>query len=221
MSYNRCPQGWASSPSFGVLALKLTFSTESREAFLHKFPEYRRMKLFQAKMEDFLEWFQDDGRVLSPKKFGEDTHFALLHYVFFCLQEVGLKISTHKMGIMKQKFGFLGVEYSLEGHSIPAERLSAFKTWAVPTNMGILNSRLSTLAYYSPYLPYLKQIAFPLLQLAKAEKYVWTQLEAEAWGDLMFTLTFATTLTTSESIRTGKNRVAAISSMKKPTRYHE
>ena len=33
------------------------------------------------------------------------------------------------------------------------------------------------------------------MQLAKAEKFIWTKLEAEAWGDLMFTLKFATTLT--------------------------
>ena len=30
MSFNRAAQGWTSSPFFGVLALKLTFSSESR-----------------------------------------------------------------------------------------------------------------------------------------------------------------------------------------------
>ena len=130
----------------------------------------------------YLHWFQEDGGIFSPIRYGEDSHFALLHYVFFCLQEVGLKISAHKMGVMRLDFEFLGIGFSAAGHSIPRERLSAFKTWAPPSNMGILNSRLSTLSYYSSYLPYLKQIAMPLVQLAKADKFVWTKLESEAWG---------------------------------------
>ena len=196
MSYNRAPQGWQSSPFYGVLALKLTFSAESREKFLETFPEYRQWEIFQINFETFQTWFQDDGLLLSPFKYGVDGHLALLKYVFFCFQHVGLKISTHKMRVMQPDFEFLGVWYSIFGPSIPSERLSAFKTWSPPTNMGILNSRLSTLAYYSPYLPYLKIIAQPLLQLAKSDKFVWTKIHAQSWGDLMFTLNFATTLTT-------------------------
>ena len=51
------------------------------------------MKIFQADLAKHLHWFQDDGGVFSPIEYGEDSHFALLHYVFFCLQQVGLKIS--------------------------------------------------------------------------------------------------------------------------------
>ena len=95
------------------------------------------MKLFQVKMETFLSWFQDNGSITSPKRYGIDSHWALLHYVFFCLQEVGLKVSTHKMGFLLEDFELLGVRYSAKGHSIPSERLSAFQTWVTPSNMGI------------------------------------------------------------------------------------
>ena len=120
MSFNRAPQGWASSPFFGILALKLTFSPESKQVFLKKFKKYRKMKLFQVKQETFLSWFQDDGSITSPKVYGIESHWALLHYVFFCLQEVGLKVSTHKMGFLLKRFQTLGVEHSTDGHSIPS-----------------------------------------------------------------------------------------------------
>ena len=116
---------------------------------------------------------------------------------FFCLSEVGLKISLHKLRVMQEKFDFLGVQCDATGHSNPTEKLSAFQSWSAPSSLGALNSRLSTLAYYSNYLPYLKKIAIPLLHLAKSDKFIWTKIEAEAWEDLMFTLKFPCTLTTA------------------------
>ena len=63
--------------------------------------------------------------------------------------------------------------------------------WPRPQSCGELNSRLSCLNFYSKYLPFFKPIAFPLLQLAKSEKFVWTNLEERAWAELKFLLKFS------------------------------
>ena len=83
------PQGWQSYPFFGVLALKLIFSPESKAIFLEKFPKYSQMKIFQPDLAKHIHWFQDDGGVFSPIKYGEDSHFALLNYVFFAYSRLG------------------------------------------------------------------------------------------------------------------------------------
>ena len=74
---------------------------------------------------------------------------------------------------------------------IPKKKLSAFEQWPRPESSREVNSRLSCLNFYSKYLPYIKQLAFPLLALAKAERFVWTDLEERAWNELKFLLKFA------------------------------
>ena len=194
MSFDRCPQGWKSSVFYGVLCVKMTFSKESLREFLKKFPKYRSCRIFEDHLGHYIIFFVDDGLLLSPKSFGIEEHFALLHFVFWCLQQAGLKISLHKTKFLMTKFKFLGVWYDTEGHSIPPERINTFRSWPAPTNLGSLNSRLCSLSYYNNYLPYLKIVGAPLFRLAKSNKFVWGEMEQQAWSELMLVLDLAVTL---------------------------
>ena len=100
---------------------------------------------------------------------------------------VNLKVDLNKCSFLVQQVKFLGIHINTNAnvHSIRENKLSVFKTWQVPTSLGSLNSRLSSLAYFNKYLPLLKLIAAPLLVLAKQNVFKWEQIHEESWSELM------------------------------------
>ena len=109
---------------------------------------------------------------------------------------VNLKVNLNKCSFLVQQVKFLGIHINTNAnvHSIPENKLSVFKTWQVPTSLGSLNSRLSSLAYFNKYLPLLKLIAAPLLVLAKQNVFKWEQIHEESWSELMYSLNFSVQL---------------------------
>ena len=57
---------------------------------------------------------------------------------------------------MKDTLKYLGIELNVNDnfHSIPEDKLSVFRQWSIPDSQGALNSKLSSLSFFSKYLPY-------------------------------------------------------------------
>ena len=193
-SFNRLPQGLSISPFYSVLGTSLSFSLEGLKLFLEKFPEYQKEEVFNiSDINKLVLFYVDDGLVYSKKSLGWKSHFLIVKYVLFTFELVGLKIKLEKCEFLVSETKFLGLFLNTEEniHYIPQKKLSAFCAWPSPDSQGELNSRLSCLNFYSKYLPYIKQVTFPLLELAKADKFIWTDLEEKSWSELKFLLKFS------------------------------
>ena len=197
LSYNVLAQGHRESPFFSTVATKLTFSQEGLKLFLQEHPGLQNEPVFQVSdPSSFCIFYIDDGLFYSKKSLGWKAHFHLVHYALWSFQMVNLKVNLNKCSFLVQKVKFLGTHINTNAnvHSIPENKLSVFKTWQVPTSLGSLNSRLSSLAYFNKYLPLLKLIAAPLLVLAKQDVFKWEQIHEESWAELMYSLNFSVQL---------------------------
>ena len=172
----------------------MSFSLEGLHLFLEKYPEYKNEEVFQVTdISKLVIFYVDDGLVYSQKSLGWKAHFLIVKYVLFTFELVGLKIKLEKCEFLVRETKFLGLFINTQENVrfIHQKKLSAFERWPVPESSGELNSRLSCLNFYSKYLPYIKQAAFPLLALPKADRFVWTDLEERSWNELKFLLKFA------------------------------
>ena len=193
-SFNRMPQGISIAPYYSVLGTALSFSLEGLKLFLKTFPEYKDEQIFKVNdITKLVLFYIDDSLIYSKKNLGWRAHFLVIKYVLWTFALVGLKVKLEKCQFLVFETKFLGLFLNTQEncHFIPEKRLSAMELWPRPQSCGELNSRLSCLNFYSKYLPFFKPIAFPLLQLAKSEKFIWTDLEERAWSELKFLLKFS------------------------------
>ena len=105
------------------------------------------------------------------------------------LLSIGLFSTSRKCKILKQKIKFLGFEYDSENDSsgILPDRLEGFLKLRPPKSLAELNSRIGSFSSFSNFILNLKTIATPLLSLAKADKFQWSQLEAESFENIKMT----------------------------------
>ena len=56
----------------------------------------------------------------------------------------------------------------------------------IPRSLPELGSRLATIQYYEKHIPLMKRVAIPLFVLMKSKTFVWLQVHAESYGDLLY-----------------------------------
>ena len=193
-SFNKLPQGISIAPFFSVLGTNLSFSLEGLKLFLETFPELKNEEVFKiTDITKLVLFYIDDSLVYTKKQLGWKSHFLVIKYILWTFDLVGLKVKLEKCQFLVFETKFLGLYLNTEKncHYIPEKKLAAMQLWPVPTSTGELNSRLSCINFYSKYVPFFKNIAFPLIQLAKSEKFKWTQIDERAWAELKFLLKFA------------------------------
>ena len=108
--------------------------------------------------------------------------------MFFALKEAGWLISLRKSTVANPKFVFWGLFWDLDDQSsrIHNDRLHAILHHRTPRSMAELSSQLSTIHYYSSFIPALKRIALPLYQILKNGEFVWDQTAMQAWNNLLY-----------------------------------
>ena len=66
------------------------------------------------------------------------------------------------------------------------DRVASILSHRPPRSLPELASRLATLQYYQSHLPLMKRISIPLYRIIKTGKFVWTLVEAHAYGNLLY-----------------------------------
>jgi hypothetical protein len=66
------------------------------------------------------------------------------------------------------------------------DRVASILSHRYPRSLPELASRLATLQYYQSHLPLMKRISIPLYRIIKTGKFVWTIVEAHAYGNLLY-----------------------------------
>ena len=193
-SFNKLPQGVSVAPFFSVLGSNLSFSLQGLKLFLETFPELKNEEVFKiSDITKLVLFYIDDCLLYTKKSLGWRSHFYVVKYLLWTFELVGLKVKMEKSQFLIFETKFLGLHLNTNSnsHYVPEKKLAAMQAWPRPLSTGELNSRLSCINFYSKYVPFFKRIAFPLIQLAKSETFIWTNLEERSWTELKFLLKFA------------------------------
>ncbi len=82
------------------------------------------------------------------------------------------------------KFQIAGYEFDTKQGSWTTDKLKsrALHNMKRPTSLFELHNRICVFSYHARFLPYLKHIFFPLQLLIKKMKFIFTDVEKEAWN---------------------------------------
>ena len=85
-------------------------------------------------------------------------------------------------------FTFLGLKWDMKDESscVNNDRIQAIIKHRTPRSIPELGSRLATIQYYEKHIPLMKRVAIPLFVLLRSKTFVWKQVHAESYGDLLY-----------------------------------
>ena len=113
-----------------------------------------------------------------------EEHLERLEHVFSRLRECGLKLKPSKCSFFQEQIKYLGHVVSASGiHTDPA-KVSAIKTWPVPSNVNEVRRFLGFASYYRRFVRNFAQIARPLNSLlppTRTKKGKQNNLEYSPW----------------------------------------
>ena len=142
--------------------------------------------------EELLAFF-DDVLVFSPT-FAK--HCESLDRALTLIEEAGLKVKPEKCRILPQRVPFVGHILSAQGVSTDPEKVSAVKSWPLPTNLPQLRVFLGKIDYYRKFIPDFATLAAPLFQLEeKGRNFVWSDNCQKSFDTLKQALCEAPVLT--------------------------
>ncbi|GBN57291.1 Retrovirus-related Pol polyprotein from transposon 297, partial [Araneus ventricosus] len=145
---------------------------------------------FERAMDNLLrhlEWqmclcYPDDIVVFS-QTFPE--HLERLCCVLRCIQEAGLILNPKKCLFGAKEFKILGHLVSGEGIKPDPDKIKAVQDFPTPKNIQDVKSFLGLCSYYRRFIKDFCHRARPLQVLLKNNsKFMWTELQEEAFGDL-------------------------------------
>lgn len=120
-------------------------------------------RLMQTTMSDLV--FQivliylDDLLVFSPTF---QDHLVRLETVLKRLRETGLRVKMEKCHFLQSEVRFLGHQVSAQGVRTDPDKISAVKTWPIPSTVKELRSFLGFCSYYRRFIEGFSKIAGPL-----------------------------------------------------------
>lgn len=158
---------------FKVMPFGLTNAPSTFQAIMND--------LFRPYLRRFILVFFDDILVYSPSmeqhKFHLEQALKLLHdNQFFA------KLSKCCFG--QEQVVFLGHVISSKGVSVEEEKISAVKSWPVPSTVKEVRGFLGLSGYYRRFVRNYGVIARPLTALTKKDGFLWSEEALKAFNDL-------------------------------------
>ena len=107
---------------------------------------------------------------------------------FYALEAAGWLVKLEVSTFLNPHFVFLGLFWNLDEQSsiVQNDHVSAILSHRAPRSLTELASRLATLKYYQHFLPLMKGLAIPLYKLIKDGTFVWKQVHAHSYGNLLY-----------------------------------
>ena len=209
-TYARMPQGLASAPFFFMCAMARMLGDSAWDDFYAaKKNKLKHIFSYAKSYDDICKYYLDDIIQASPlictcsggmynceKGFkcenldvnkSVEMHIECHEAILFACQRAGMLLESTKCSHFTQhSFVFLGVEYCATNstYSIAKERVSSVLSFRVPRSCAELNSRLSSIFYSAPFLPWLKKLSLRLAKVVKSGHFVWGKEEMETFNNL-------------------------------------
>ena len=186
---NVLPQGLKCSPYIAACAGNATFSEQNLTEFLKMKNLERNTENFPFdKVENMLLYYSDDILLFTPDNVKNPVglHLLAVEFLLYCVKKMGLKLSMAKSQFLAPKFDFLGLHFDLNQNTseIPETRRIAFENMRNPRSLGELSSRISSLAYFSKFIPGFRVLCLPLMEAVKKEKFEWGEAEQKSFSNL-------------------------------------
>jgi hypothetical protein len=96
--------------------------------------------------------YLDDIIIFGPDF---DTHLNRLKLVFDRVRQAGLKLKASKCCLLQRKVSFLGHVVSADGLEVQEEKVTAVKSWPIPTNLHEVRSFVGFCSYYRRFINHL------------------------------------------------------------------
>ena len=96
--------GIASSPWFGMHAMRLTFHKDAYLTWKQNLPSDTKFPFVDP--AQFLVFYMDDILVASPEVDGFDLHLLCLDFVFYALELANLRLNVKKSNFLTSQIQF-------------------------------------------------------------------------------------------------------------------
>ena len=204
-------QGCSASPFIATEALQQTFGPAVWEALQRKLQDKLKMLFhYYDNYFDFVKSFMDDILLASyvicrcpgghcsrsfqcPTMQFEETaelHCQCIEALYFAISEAGFLLNPEKSQyFVHSGFVFVGLQFNAvnQSFSIAEDRVKSIMAFRTPRSIPEVHSRVSSLRWSSPFLPYLNKILLPLIQLCAENKgFHWEKRHMEAYNNAKF-----------------------------------
>ena len=204
-------QGCGSSPFVATEALRQTFNDQAWESLkshhasrlsllFHYYSSYQQ--IIKAFMDDILlaskvlcehQGGSCDLNFFCPKMNFELTcqlHLQCMEALFFAMQAAGFLLNPEKSQyFVHSKFVFIGIEFNAVNRTlnIAEDRIKSIMQYRQPRSLAEVHSRVSSLRWSAPYLPYLNKILLPLIQLCNQNtSFRWEKRHLQSFNNAKF-----------------------------------
>ena len=210
-TYARMPQGMSSSPFYFMCAMAKMLGQSAWDDFYDETKtKQKHIFNYASCFADITKYYLDDVVLASPlicscnghikynceKGFNcaaidieqsVQLHIECHEAIVFAVRRSGMLLEKSKcVHFAQSSFVFLGVEYcgTESTYSISKERVASVLSFRVPRSIAELNSRLSSIFYSGPFLPYLKKLSLRLTRLVRSGHFVWGAEEMKCYNNL-------------------------------------
>lgn len=177
--FNVLVMGLKSSPHYLNKFMKIAFDKETYDEFYQLLTPEEKL-LVPSTFDEFIISYFDDLYVYADT---DDQLLVCLKLVLQAARKAGIKFSIEKCSFMTTNFKILGYTYDTKETQLCMDVLkaSAFQNMKKPSSLFELHSRLAAFQYQSSFLPYLKDILYPLHFLLRKKQFNWGKIEEMAW----------------------------------------
>nr|GEW83956.1 Ty3/gypsy retrotransposon protein [Tanacetum cinerariifolium] len=137
--------------------------------------------IFRTVLRKFVLVFFDDILVYSPT---EEAHFKHLQHVLEMLHKNAFHAKPSKCTFGVQRLAFLGHIISAQGVEPEPEKTEAIQSWLKPRSMTTLRAFLGLTGYYRRFGKGYANVAIPLTNILRQEKFSWSDAAHNAFLQL-------------------------------------
>ena len=203
-------QGCSASPFVATEALSKTFDANVWEALKSRLGQKLTMLFhYYTSFQEFIKSFMDDILLASyvicrcpdghceqsfqcPTMQFEETaelHCQCIEALYYAISEAGFLLNPEKSQyFVHSQFVFIGLAFDAvrQSFSIAEDRIKSIMSFRTPKSIPEVHSRVSSLRWSAPFLPFLNKILLPLIQLCSESKFHWDRRHMEAFNNAKF-----------------------------------
>ena len=178
-TFNRLVQGLVSAPSQFLYLMNRIFSNTALDNVRSQINR-KYLKYVPKSFDEIVTFYMDDIYIHSNDNISHLTH---IYCVLKALVLGNMKVSPAKSKLFAKSLKVLGIDMSPEQSMMALDKVkaSAILNWPKPDSLYTLQSRLYGLNYFSSFIPHLQEVAYPLINIMRTQKWKWGELENEAW----------------------------------------
>ena len=117
-------------------------------------------------------------------------HLEAIEALYFAISEAGFLLNPEKTQFFVHSgFVFIGLQYDAvhQTYSIAEDRVKSIMSFRTPRSIAETSSRISSLRFSAPFIPFLNKILLPLTQLCQeGNGFHWERRHMQAYNNAKF-----------------------------------